>query len=94
MHSCQNDGGLCAWHKSTPDRYRRAYHAIITHAYAEAELEVIFTHTNQTMLEGKPDASALDDQTTEVLDSAAVSGLRFKDAASAYVHMLYDGGLL
>jgi hypothetical protein len=46
------------------------------------------------MLEGGPLVGNLDDQTVEVLDFSAVAGLKYKEAARAYIHLLYDGGLL
>jgi hypothetical protein len=87
MHEC--DTQPCAWHKAAQDKYRRAYHQIIVHAYTDAELVVIFEHVNTWMLAGGPLTSNLDDQPPEVLAWAALVGERFAVSAKAYMDRLY-----
>lgn len=95
-HEC-SERGPCAIHKAGWDRVRGAYTRIIMAAYDHSVLEQMIVRTGRMMLEDmcpatKPSectCQLLDDQTTAVLDQAAIAGKRYAASAAAYVRLTY-----
>lgn len=88
MHGCQGVKP-CGVHRAPVEKVRRAYKQIITAQYEEAVLDAIFTWTERVLLEF-PQHPALDDQTTEVIDSAELAGRYFVNEVRMYLEQLYE----